>query len=147
MSGNFSNLKWGSIVVGVLVGLLIAVLLNIALQFGYGLILGFQLRGTPPQETLIAAFTSLPFQLMALALTLIGGIVGGRFAGRRSEGAEMLAGLIVGIILALLAAGWRSFSWGAFDLWVIMLGVAALAGGLLGGWLAQRRAARELQAA
>lgn len=93
MSGNFSNLKWGSIVVGVLVGLLIAVLLNIALQFGYGLILGFQLRGAPPQETLIAAYTSLPFQLMALALTLIGGIVSGRFAGRRCEGAEMLAGL------------------------------------------------------
>ena len=146
MSFNFSALKWGWIIVGVLVGLLVAVVLNLLVQVGYGVVLGFQLRGTPPQETLIAAYTSLPMQLVALLLAFLGGMVGGRMAGRRSEEAEILAGLIVGIVLAILAAGWRSFSWGTFDLWVVLLAVAALVGGGLGGWLAQRRAIHELQA-
>ncbi len=40
-----SSLKWGRIVVGVLVGLLVAVVGYIALQLAYGLVLGFQARG------------------------------------------------------------------------------------------------------
>lgn len=147
MSLDFSALKWGRIIVGVLVGLLVAILLNMLVEIGAAVVLGFQMRGTPPLEARIALFTSLPMQLIALLLAFAGGLVGGRMAGRRSEGAEMLAGLIVGILLAILVAAWHIFSWGAFDLAAVLLAVAALAGGWLGGWLAQRRAARELQAA
>ena len=146
MSSGFSALKWGWIIAGVLVGLLVAVVLNLLIQVLYGVVIGFQLRGTPPQETLIAAYTSLPMQLVALFLAFLGGLVGGRMAGRRSEGAELLAGLIVGIVLAILVPVWRSFSWGTFDVWVVLLGVLALVGGLMGGWLAQRRVAQQLQA-
>jgi len=146
MSSGFSALKWGSIIAGVLVGLLVAILLNILVQVGSVVVLGFQMRGTPPPDAQAALLTGLPLQLVAVLLALLGGIVGGRFAGRRSEEAPILAGLVVGIVLAILVAGWRAFSFGGFDLWVVLLAIAALVGGWLGGWLAQRRAAKELEA-
>jgi hypothetical protein len=138
-----SSLKWGRIVVGVLVGLLVAVVGYIALQLAYGLVLGFQARGTPPQDVLIAAYTSVPFQLLGALLALLGGIVGGRTAARPAETNRPLAGLITGVLLAILVVAWRAFSWGTVDLWVVFYAVLAIIGGWLGGRLAARRTDEE----
>ena len=50
MSFDFSSLKWGRIVIGVIVGFVVALLVNLLLQVGYGVVLGFQMRGAPPQD-------------------------------------------------------------------------------------------------
>lgn len=146
MSFNFSSLKWGWVVVGTIVGFLAGALLNLIIQFGYGLVLGFQLRGSPPQEVLIAAFSTLPFLLLAVVMTFLGGLIGGRMAARRSEDNPLLAGLVTGLLVAILVAVWRAISWSP-DLWMVLGGISAFAGGWLGGWLVHHRAAEEPQVA
>jgi hypothetical protein len=139
VSFDFSTLKWGRIVIGVIVGFLVAVVGNIALQTIYLVIVGFQMRGTPPLEVRIAAITSLPLQLLAALLVLLGGLVGGRMAARPAETNHQLAGLITGVLLAVLVVIWRAFSWGAPDLWMVIQAVLAVVGGWNGGRLAARR--------
>jgi hypothetical protein len=147
MSNNSSTLNWKGIIMGVLFGLLIAWLLNITFQFVVGFVLGFQLRGTPPQEMLVAALMSWPVVLTGMGLAFLGGLVGGRRGARDSEGSELVAGLIVGIIVAAVVMFWRWFSgWGA-DLWFLIDGVAAVVGGAVGGWLIQRRGHGQLHPA
>jgi hypothetical protein len=145
MSFDFSSLRWGRIVIGVIVGFVIALLVNILLQVGYGVVLGFQMRGAPPQEMMIAAVKSLPFQLLAALFVFLGGLVGGRIAARPADTNRPLAGLITGVLLAILAVIWRAFSWGAADLWMVIQAVLAIIGGWVGGQLAARRKDEEYE--
>jgi hypothetical protein len=147
MSFDFSTLKWGRIVIGVIVGFVIALLVNILLQVGYGVVLGFQMRGAPPQELIIAAIKTPVFQLLAALFVFLGGLVGGRIAARPDETNRQLAGLITGVLLAVLAVVWRAFSWGAADFWMLIQAVLAVVGGWLGGLLAARRKDEDLEAA
>jgi putative membrane protein (TIGR04086 family) len=138
MSFNLSSVKWGWVVIGAVIAVVIAVVLSLIVQFGYGLIVGFQLRGAPPQEMLMEAFASTPFLIVGIVITAIGAVVGGRIAGRRSEDNPQLAGLIAGILMAviLLALGaWQ----GGLDPWTAPNVVIAVAGGWLGGWLVSKR--------
>jgi hypothetical protein len=143
MSFDFSSLKWGRIVIGVIVGFVVALLVNLILQVGYGVVLGFQMRGAPPQEMMVAAVKSLPFQLLAALFVLLGGFVGGRMAARPAETNHQLAGLVTGILLAILVVIWRALSWGAPDVWMVIQAVLAVLGGWLGGRLAARRTEEE----
>jgi tetrahydromethanopterin S-methyltransferase subunit F len=145
MSFDFSTLKWGRIIIGVIVGFVIALVVNILLQVAYGVVLGFQMRGAPPQEMIIAAVKSPLFQLLAALFVLLGGIVGGRIAARPAETNRPLAGLITGVLLAILAVIWRAFSWGAADLWMVIQAILAVVGGWLGGRLAARRTDEEYE--
>ena len=145
MSTRSSSLKWGRIVIGVLVGVLVAVVGYMALQLAWGVVLGFQLRGNPPRDVLIAAFTSVAFQLLGALLALLGGIVGGRTAARPADTNRPLAGLVTGIMLGILVIAWRAISWSTVDLWVIVYGVLAIAGGWIGARLAARGAAEEYE--
>jgi putative membrane protein (TIGR04086 family) len=145
MSSGFSALKWGRVVVGVIVGFLVGVVGNILLQTIYGVVLGFQARGMPPQDQMIAAIKSVPFQLLAALLVLLGGFVGGRMAARPAETNRQLAGLITGVLLAILVVIWRALSWGAPDLWMVIQAVLAILGGWLGGRLAARRTDEEYE--
>ena len=134
-----STLNWKGIIIGSLIGLLIAWLLNVIVQFAAGFILGFQLRGTPPQDMLVATLMSWPVVLTGMLLAFSGGLVGGRRGARDSEGQELVAGLIVGLIVAIVVMFWRYISGWGFDLWTAIDGVAAIVGGAVGGWLIQRR--------
>jgi uncharacterized protein YacL len=145
MSFDFSSLKWGRIVLGVIVGFLVGVVGNIVLQTIYGVVLGFQVRGMPPQDQMIAAIKSVPFQLLAALLILLGGWVGGRIAARPEGTNRPLAGLVTGVLLAVLAVVWRAFSWGAADLWMVIQAILAVVGGWLGGQLAARRKDEEYE--
>ena len=146
MSFDFSSVKWGRVVLGAVVGFLVAVVGNIVLQTIYGVVLGFQLRGAPPQDVMIAAIKSLPFQLLAALLVLLGGILGGRMAARPAESNRPLAGLLTGILLAILVAVWRAVSWGP-DQGMVIHAVLAIVGGGIGGWLAARRTDEEMESA
>ena len=147
MSFDFSSLKWGRILIGVVVGFLIAMVVNLALQVGYGVVLGFQMRGAPPREMIIAAVKSPLFQLLAALFVLLGGIVGGRIAARPEETNRPLAGLVTGVLLAIVMVIWRAFSWGAADLWMVIQAGLAIVGGWIGGRLAARHSDEEMEAA
>ena len=138
MSFNLSTVKWGWVVIGAIVAVIVAIVLNLVIQFGYGLVIGFQLRGTPPPEMLIEAFTSTPFLILGVIITAIGAVVGGRMAARRSEDNPQLAGLVAGILMAVLVLALRAWQWG-LDFWTLPNVVMAVIGGWLGGWLVARR--------
>ncbi len=142
MSSGSSSVKWGRVVIGTLVGFLIGVVGNLILQTIYGVVLGFQARGMPPQDQMIAAIKSLPFQILAALLILLGGFIGGRMAARDAESDHLKAGLITGVLLAILVAAWRAFSWGP-DLGMGIHAVLAIVGGWLGGQLAASRTGEE----
>lgn len=142
MSSGLSGIKWVWVVLGAIVATVAAGVLELIIQFGYGVVLGFQLRGSPPQEMLVAAFTSVPFFVVAAITTLVGALVGVRLAARRSEGSAQLAGLIGGILTAVLVVAQRALRGypSGLDIWTLLIVVAALLGGWLAGWLAARRA-------
>jgi hypothetical protein len=137
MSSDSSSIRWGRVAVGAIVGTLVAVLGLILLQLAFGVVMGFQMRGNPPQDQLIAAFGSPLFLIMAGLVALLGGFVGGRMAALPLESSHVKAGLITGVLVAILVAFWRSISWGV-DMWVGIFAAMAI----LGGWIGGRRAAR-----
>ena len=139
MSFDFSSLKWGRIVLGAIVGFVIAFLINIVVPT----VIGFQVRGNPPQDMVVAAVKSPAFQIGAALLVLLGGLVGGRMAAHPAETNRPLAGLVTGVLLGVLLAAWRAFSWGTVDLWVVIFIILAILGGWLGGQLAARRTDEE----
>ena len=134
MSFDFSTVKWSWVVIGAIVAIVVAIVLSLAFQFGYGVVIGFQLRGNPPQEMLIEAFMSTPFLILGVIITGIGALVGGHTAARRSEDNPQLAGLMTGILIAVLAVALRAWQWG-LDLWTLPNVVLAVLGGWAGGWL------------
>jgi hypothetical protein len=138
MSFNLSTVKWSWVVIGAIVATLVAFVLSLVVQFGYDLVLGFQLRGAPPQEMLIEAFASTPFLILGVITKAIGAVVGGRMAARRSEDNPQLAGLVAGILMAVLVlalGAWQQ----ALGFWTLPNVVMAVIGGWLGGWLVARR--------
>ena len=71
MSLDFSTIKWSWAVISTIVAIVVAIALSLAVQFGYGLIVGFQLRGAPPQEMLMEAFASTPFLVLGVVVSLV----------------------------------------------------------------------------
>jgi uncharacterized membrane protein len=138
MSLDFSTIKWSWAVISTIVAIVVAIALSLAVQFGYGLIVGFQLRGAPPQEMLMEAFASTPFLILGFVTTTIGAMVGGRMAARRSEDNPQLAGLVAGILLAVLLLALGAWQ-GGIDLWTLFHIILAVIGGWVGGWLVSGR--------
>lgn len=138
MSLDFSTIKWSWAVIGTIVAIVVAIALSLTVQFGYGLVVGFQLRGAPPQEMLNEAFASTPFLILGFVTTTIGAMVGGRMAARRSEDNPQLAGLVAGILLAVLLLALGAWQ-GGIDLWTLLHIILAVIGGSVGGWLVSRR--------
>jgi hypothetical protein len=91
---------------------------------------------------LIAAFTSVPFFIVDAITAAVGALIGVRMAARRSEGSAQLAGLIGGIVTAVLVVAQRAlrgYPWG-LDIWTLLIVAATVLGGWLAGWFAARRA-------
>jgi len=140
MSTKLSDIKWGSVVVSVIVALVIAIVGLLIVQVGAVTAKGFQLRGNPPQDVQIAILTGVPVRVAGLVLTALGGWFGGRRAGRSAEDGQQLNGLTVGILTAVLRMVWDLTSIGAFSVWTVLHLVLAVAGGWFGGWMADRNA-------
>jgi putative membrane protein (TIGR04086 family) len=138
MSLDFSTIKWSWAVIGTIVAIVVAIALSLAVQFGYGLVVGFQLRGAPPQEMLMEAFASTPFLILGVVTTTMGAMIGGRMAARRSEDNPQLAGLVAGILLAVLLLALGAWQ-GGINLWTLPHIILAVIGGSVGGWLVSRR--------
>ncbi len=132
-----ASVRWGRVVIGGILGGLVAVGGTLVLNILWGVVLGFQARGAPSQEVMIAAITSAPFQIVLGLVVLLAGYVGGRFAGRGTETGGLLAGLLTGVVVAILDGIWRALSWG-LDITLVAHVLLAIAGAALGGWLGAR---------
>ncbi len=135
MDIKLSEVNWIGVIIGAVIGLAAIIALTLIVNVGYGVVLGFQLRGAPPQGVLYAALRSLPFAILGLIWTLIGTTIGGRIAGKRSEHVSQLAGLIAGILMAIGLAIVAA----EISVWALATVVIAIAGGWFGGFLAGRR--------
>ena len=142
MSFKLSDIKWGWVALGVVLAVVIAFVVPILINVGYGVVLGFQLRGNPPQERIMAFARSMPVVIVGVLVMAVGALVGGRVAARRAEASQQLNGLVVGVGTAVvwLVLGLVT---GGPDLLTLLSCAAAIVGGWLGGLLAARRARSE----
>ncbi|MBN1584724.1 MAG: hypothetical protein JXA89_28720 [Anaerolineae bacterium] len=143
MSFNLSDIKWGRAVLWTVLGFLIAFLIPTVIITGYLFVLGFQMRGAPPQEVQIAVLTGIFYNLLAIAGTMLGAFVGGRKTAQGAEDGYQLNGLVTGIGVAIATAVYAVVRISSFTVWVPVHFVLAIAGGWLGGWLVARRASEE----
>jgi hypothetical protein len=83
MSFEFSDIKWGKVVVGVILGFILAFVVPILVNEGYGVVLGFQLRGAPPQERIVEFAKSTPVFIVVLVITSAAVAIGAGLARDR----------------------------------------------------------------
>ncbi len=140
---SLASVRWGKVFIGGILGGLIAVAGTFVLNILWGVVLGFQARGAPSQEVMIAAIKSAPFQIVLGLIVLLAGYAGGRLAGRDAEEGGLTAGLLAGILVAILDGVWRALSWGP-DVTLVAHVLLAVAGGVLGGWLGSRPKSEEI---
>lgn len=133
MSLSLSNIRWGWILLGVLIALLVAYGSSICVVTFYAGYLGFQVQGAP-DTALINEFANNSAPGITAVFVAVGTLLGGLLAGRKAELDATQNGLMVGAISALVMLLLGIF--GSFSLWVIVGIILAVAGGWLGGRLA-----------
>jgi hypothetical protein len=137
MSFNLSNIKWGWVILGVVIALVIAYGSSICVVTGYAAYLAFQAMGTPDQA-MINTFAASTAEGVTSIFIGLGTLVGGWLAGRKAKADALQNGLAVGVITAIL--GLVLTLLGGFSLWMVVNRVFAVGGGWLGGRLAGKRA-------
>jgi hypothetical protein len=138
-----SDIKWGRVVLWIVLGALIALLISNLFVVVAMVVRGFQLRGAPPQEEQIAFILGLPNNIVGLLTTILGGFLGGRAVARKAEGSYTLNGLFVGIGVGILVAVFYVTQRGGFSFWVPLHVVLGIAGGWLGGLAGGKKAEAE----
>ena len=138
MSLSWSKIRWGWAVLGLVLAVGVFIVVQLLISVGYGLVIGFQMRQSPPQEVLMAAFASLPFILLGAGEAGLGAYVGGRLAASKSEANPQIAGLLVGAGVAVVVVILSAVQ-GVLEVWVALYCALALVGGWLAGWLVARR--------
>lgn len=136
MSINLSNIKWGWVILGVVIAFLIAYGISVLVVTGYAFYLAFQARGAPDQ-TMINEFAATYAEIVGSIFFGVGTLVGGLMAGRKSKRNAVNNGLAVGFITAIICLVLDFL--GSPDLWTVVGVVLSLGGGLWGGQLAHRR--------
>ena len=143
MSFNFSDVKWGRVIVGIVLTAIIAIAVPVLYVVVRMVILGFQLGGNPPQEAQVEFVLSPVYAVVALLATALGGFLGGRLPARRAEGSYLLNGLLAGLGAAILLAAFAIFQYGSVSWGTLLQAVVAIGGGALGGWVGGRAAEAE----
>jgi hypothetical protein len=138
MSLSLSKIRWGWALLGLVLAVGVFIAVQLTINVGYGLVIGFQMRQAPPQEVLMAAFASLPFILLGAGEVGLGAYVGGRLAASKSEASPQSAGLLVGIGVATVVVVLSAIQ-GVLDVWVTLYCALALTGGWLAGFLVARK--------
>lgn len=137
MSRALSRIRWGWVLLGVVIAVGIATFGVFVAVTGYAFHLAFQVRGAPDQE-LINRFAARTSPVLASVLMGIGALLGGLLAARKGRPAAVKNGVAVGVLTAL-AGLIIDLSMGP-DLWTA-LGIAlAVAGGWAAGQLGRGRA-------
>jgi hypothetical protein len=138
------EIKWGRVVVWIVVGTVIAVAGAVVWSVVGLLPRGFQLGGTPPREEQIAFVLGPVYNTVAALIAGLGALLGGRATARRAEGGYSLNGLFVGIGVGILGGAYSLFNRGGeFTFWPVLTAILSIGGGLLGGVLGGRKAEAE----
>jgi putative membrane protein (TIGR04086 family) len=137
---DMSNIKWGRVVLWIVLGLILFIAVPILSVVVRMVILGFQLGGNPPAEESIRFSTDTVYRVISLLSVVLAGFLGGRAPARKAEGSYVLNGLVVGIGLAIVILAFALFQSGSFSFWMPVYAVLAIAAGALGGWLGGRSA-------
>ena len=135
-----ANVKWGRVVLWIVLGALIAFVISNGFMLIAMFVRGFQLRGAPPQEEQVAFILGPIYNTVGIIASAVGGLLGGRAVARKSEGSYSVIGLIVGVGVGLLMGGFASFQRGSFTYWSPLHLVLGIVGGYLGGMLGGKRA-------
>lgn len=138
MSFKWSDIKWGRVILGAVLAFIIAAGGSLLVQVAYGVVRGFQLRGAPPQEVIMAFAISPTNLVIAVVLTGLGALIGGRVAARRVEAGWQFNGLVTGVLTAVLRAVWDAIQYG-FSFWTVLHIAVAILLGWLGGLWASRQ--------
>jgi putative membrane protein (TIGR04086 family) len=135
-----SNIKWGRVVLWIVLGFIIFIAVPMLSVVVRMVILGFQLGGNPPPEESIRFSTDTVYRVISLLSVVLAGFLGGRAPARKAEGSYVLNGLVVGIGLAIVIVVFAIFQSSSFSFWMPVYAVLAIAAGALGGWLGGRAA-------
>lgn len=135
MSLNLSNIKWGWVILGVVIALVIAFGSSICVVTGYATYLSFVARGAP-DTAMINAFANQNAGGVSSIFIGVGTFIGGLLAGRKAKEDALQNGLMVGVITALIDLALSLFS--GFSIWGIVSLLFALGGGWLGGKLTSK---------
>lgn len=133
MSLNLSNIRWGWVVLGVVIALAVAYGSSICVVTLYSGYLGLQVQGAP-DTALINEFANSNAPGIKAVFVALGTFLGGLLAGRKVALDAAQNGLMVGLITAVIMLLFGIF--GGFSLWVIVGVILAVGGGWLGGRLA-----------
>ena len=143
MSFKLSDVKWGRVIVGIVLAFVIAIGISFLYVVVRMFILGFQLGGAPPPEAQKEFVLSPVYAVVALSATVLGGFLGGRLPARRAEGSYLLNGLLVGLGVAILLAVFTIFQTGSVSSGTLLQAALAIGGSALGGWVGGRAAEAE----
>jgi putative membrane protein (TIGR04086 family) len=137
-----SNIKWGRVVLGIVLAIIVALVVPILYVTVRMVIIGFQ-GGSPDAEAQKEVVLSTSYAVVALVAAVLGGFLGGRLPARKAEGSYLLNGLLVGLGTAILLAVWTFVQSSSFSLGTLLHVAMAIGGSLLGGWLGGRAAEAE----
>jgi hypothetical protein len=135
-----NNIKWGRVIVWIVLGTAIAFLIANGFMLVTMVIRGIQYRGAPPREEQIAFVVGPVYNGVAIVATALGALIGGRAVARKAEGGHTLSGLVIGIGVGLLSGLYAILQRGEFTFWSPLHLVLGIAGGYLGGVLGAKRA-------
>lgn len=136
MSISLSNIKWGWVMLGVVIAFLIAYGVSVLTVTGYATYLAFQARGAPDQA-LINEFAATYAEIVGSIFFGVGTLVGGLMAGRKAKKNAGNNGLAVGLITAIICLVLDFL--GSPNVWTVVGVVLSLGGGVWGGRIASRR--------
>jgi hypothetical protein len=137
MSYSFSKIRWRRVLTAGFAVIALSFLIPIVIITVYALFLAFQARGAPDQTAINHFAASVSRKLMPwleIVLTLF-------FAfrvARRTEGASIISGLIVGILAGLLSLAVTSAFAGRLGLHDSLFLLIVVALGWLGGFIGQK---------
>ena len=137
MSYSLSRVRWRGVLGAAFAVIALSFLIPIVIITVYACLLAFQARGAPDQTAISHFAASVSSKLMPwleMALTLLLAL---RVA-RRTEGAPILSGLIVGILAGLLSLAVTLAFAGRLGLRASLFLLIVVALGWLGGFLGQK---------
>ena len=136
MSIHWSNIRWGWVVLGIVIAFVIAYSTSICVVTAYASYLGFQARGAP-DINLINEFAARNAGGITSVFLGVGTFLGGLLAGRKARADAVQNGLMVGLITAVVDLILSIL--GVFSIWAVVSFILAAGGGWLGGKLASKR--------
>ena len=138
MSYSLSKVRWRRVLGAALAVIALSFLIPIVIITVYAFVLAFQARGAPDQTAINHFAASVSPKLMPWLEMVLTLLLAFRVA-RRTEGASIISGLIVGILAALLSlAVTLAFGGRRLGLHGSLFLVIVVALGWLGGFIGQK---------